>query len=185
MEETDRVLDWDVKEADPDEGGHGGYVVLPEGYYPFNIEKFERARHPGSAKIPACPMAVLTLAVHGADGSDAIVRERLYLVERLLWKVASFMECIGMGRNPDGKVPIVWDGLEGRGGWLKLKTDTYTGRDGNQHESNKVDWFCKPDETEKAYKEYTAMCSQRTPAAAQTPMQQPAPAQKQTGWSIK
>ena len=39
----------------------GGYEVLPEGDYTFRVEKFERARHAGSEKIPPCNKAILTL----------------------------------------------------------------------------------------------------------------------------
>ncbi len=41
----------------------GQYIVLEEGDYNFTVSAFERARFLGSAKIPACNKAVLTLAV--------------------------------------------------------------------------------------------------------------------------
>ena len=33
------------------------FQVLPEGDYNFTVKKFERARHSGSEKIPACNKA--------------------------------------------------------------------------------------------------------------------------------
>ena len=61
-EMQDVALDWDVCEADPDDGQHGGWTLLPEGFYPFRVEKMERERYQGSQKMPQCPMAKLTLS---------------------------------------------------------------------------------------------------------------------------
>ena len=102
-EMQDEVLDWDLTEADPDDGSHGGWTVLEDGFYPFTVQKMERARFEGSAKMPACPMAVLTLKVQGAGGEEALVTQRVYLLQRMLWKVTQFMEAIGQGRNERGK----------------------------------------------------------------------------------
>lgn len=157
-EMQDEALDWDVCEADPDDGSHGGWTLLPEGYYPFRVVRMERERYQGSQKMPQCPMAKLTLAVTGADGADSTVQERLYITRKQLWKVSRFMEAVGRGRNADGKVVIDWAGIEGAAGWLKLKVRTYTGRDGQERETNDVEWFCKPEEQEKAWKAYSAAC---------------------------
>ena len=46
----------------------GQYIILEEGDYNFTVSTFERARFPGSAKIPACNKAVLTLAVDTSNG---------------------------------------------------------------------------------------------------------------------
>ena len=63
-----RELDWD----DEIENEGGGWVLLPEGEYDFIVEKFERGRHEGSAKIPPCNKAVLTLGMDCADGRHAL-----------------------------------------------------------------------------------------------------------------
>lgn len=165
MAEPDKIVDWDVTEADPDDGSHGGWTVLEEGYYPFTVQRFERGRFEGSAKMQACPMAVVTLAVQGANGEEARVTERMFMVERLLWKVTSLMEAVGTGRNERGKVVIDWSGLEGRGGWLKLKRRTYTGRDGEQRETNDVERFCRPEEHESAWRAYAKQCGEDPDAA--------------------
>ena len=39
----------------------GEFLLLDEGDYDFTVTAFERGRFPGSAKIPACNKAVLTL----------------------------------------------------------------------------------------------------------------------------
>ena len=47
MSEMDRELNWD-DEIEKD----NSFITLPEGDYDFVIDHFERARHPGSEKIP-------------------------------------------------------------------------------------------------------------------------------------
>lgn len=165
MAELEKVYDWDMTEVDPDDGSHGGWTVLDDGFYPFTVQKFERGRFEGSAKMQACPMAIVTLKVQGAKGEEALVTQRLYLLERMLWKVSQFMAAIGNGRNEHGKVMVNWGDVEGRGGWLKLKKRTYTNRDGQERETNDVDTFCGPDEHEKAWRAYAQQCGEDPDAA--------------------
>lgn len=171
-EMQDVALDWDVCEADPDDGQHGGWTLLPEGFYPFRVEKMERERYQGSQKMPQCPMAKLTLAVTGADGRDTAVRQRLYITRNQLWKVSRFMESVGRGRNEAGKVIIDWGGIEGMGGFVKLKVRSYTGRDGQERQTNDVEWFVKPEEQQEAWESYDAACRAAAAQAAPAPQQQ-------------
>lgn len=165
MAELDKIIDWDVTELPPDDGNHGGWAVLEDGYYPFTVQKFERGRFEGSQKMQACPMAVLTLKVQGANGEEALVTQRMYMLERMVWKVSQFMAAIGNGRNEHGNVVINWGDVEGRGGWLKLKKRAYTNRDGQQRETNDVDRFCEPEEHEKAWRAYAQQCGEDPDAA--------------------
>lgn len=184
-EMQDVALDWDVCEADPDDGHHGGWTLLPEGFYPFRVERMERERYQGSQKMPQCPMAKLTLSVTGADGRDTTVQQRLYITRNRLWKVSRFMEAVGRGRNADGKVIIDWGGIEGAGGFVKLKVRSYTGRDGQERQTNDVEWFVKPEEQEEAWKSYDAACRAAAAQAAPAPQQQaaPAPGQQPAGYA--
>lgn len=171
-EMQDVALDWDVCEADPDDGQYGRWTLLPEGFYPFRVEKMERERYQGSQKMPQCPMAKLTLSVTGADGRDTAVQQRLYITRNQLWKVSRFMESVGRGRNGAGKVIIDWGGIEGSTGWVKLKVRSYTGRDGQERQTNDVEWFVKPEEQEEAWKSYDAACRAAAAQAAPAPQQQ-------------
>ena len=171
-EMQDVALDWDVCEADPDDGHHGGWTLLPEGFYPFRVERMERERYQGSQKMPQCPMAKLTLAVTGADGRDTTVQQRLYITRNQLWKVSRFMESVGRGRNGAGKVIIDWGGIEGMGGFVKLKVRSYTGRDGQERQTNDVEWFVKPEEQQEAWESYDAACRAAAAQAAPAPQQQ-------------
>lgn len=171
-EMQDVALDWDVCEADPDDGSHGGRTLLPEGFYPFRVERMERERYQGSQKMPQCPMAKLTLAVAGTDGRETAVQQRLYITRNQLWKVSRFMESVGRGRNEAGKVIIDWGGIEGMGGFVKLKVRSYTGRDGQERQTNDVEWFVKPEEQQEAWESYDAAC--KAAAAQAAPAQQQA-----------
>lgn len=173
-EMQDVALDWDVCEADPDDGSHGGWTLLPEGFYPFRVERMERERYQGSQKMPQCPMAKLTLAVAGTDGRETAVQQRLYITRNQLWKVSRFMEAVGRGRNEAGKVIIDWGGIEGMGGFVKLKVRSYTGRDGQERQTNDVEWFVKPEEQQQAWESYDAACRAAAAQAAPAPQQQAA-----------
>ncbi|MDB1830271.1 hypothetical protein [Collinsella aerofaciens] len=187
-EMQDVALDWDVCEADPDDGQYGGWTLLPEGFYPFRVEKMERERYQGSQKMPQCPMAKLTLSVTGADGRDTTVQQRLYITRNQLWKVSRFMEAVGRGRNGAGKVIIDWGGIEGTGGFVKLKVRSYTGRDGQERQTNDVEWFVKPEEYQEAWESYDAACRAAAAQAAPAAQQQaagyaPAPGQQPAGYA--
>lgn len=171
-EMQDVALDWDVCEADPDDGSHDGWTLLPEGFYPFRVERMERERYQGSQKMPQCPMAKLTLAVAGTDGRETSVQQRLYITRNQLWKVSRFMESVGRGRNEAGKVIIDWGGIEGMGGFVKLKVRSYTGRDGQERQINDVEWFVKPEEQQEAWESYDAACRAAAAQAAPAPQQQ-------------
>ena len=61
-------MEWDdAIESDGQE-----FIILEEGDYNFRVVEFERGRFPGSAKIPPCNKAALTLQVKTADGKIAI-----------------------------------------------------------------------------------------------------------------
>jgi len=120
------------------------YVVLPEGDYRFRVEKFERARHPGSAKIPPCNKAVLTLAV--SDGTNSgTVTTSLLLYKTLEWKLCQFFTCIGQRRHGE-RVHMNWSAVPNATGICRLGTRTWKGNDGKEHEGNEVSTFYDPAE---------------------------------------
>ena len=55
------------------------FILLPEGDYRFTVEKFDRARHNGSDKIPPCNKAILHFRVFSPDGSSVLLQENLFL----------------------------------------------------------------------------------------------------------
>lgn len=161
-EMQDRALDWDeVTEAKADDTR---WELLKEGYYPFTVVKMDKERYKGSAKLPACPVAKLTLMVEDVD-AKSMVFERLYLTDTRIGKVAKFFEAIGSPKNENGNTIINWNAAEGGTGWLKLKIRKYE-YNGEQRESNDVAFFCAPSEHEKAYNAYAA-AHEDTPAPQQ------------------
>ena len=63
----DRELDWDEEISND-----SGFVLLPEGDYPYTITKMERARWEGSAKVGPCRMVRLTVALHGGSLGETV-----------------------------------------------------------------------------------------------------------------
>lgn len=174
-----QALDWDMSEA-VDEGG---FALLPAGVYAFAVEKLERERFEGSAKMAACPRAHLTLSVIGADGTSGTVHDRMALNSKMVWRIAQLFKCLGYAEDPEtGKVPVAWNAIEGKGGYLKLKVRKYRKNDGSEGESNEVaEWLAPGDPAIAA-----AAQPQPQPQPQQTAMpvpQQPAQTQH-PGWSV-
>lgn len=120
----DRELDWDDEITND-----GGFVLLPEGDYPYTITKFERARYGGSSKVPPCKMAQLTVAVHGAQG-DASVSYRLFLLAKFQWKIAELFVSLGLASPDDEKVRMQWDRVQGGTGLCHIAQREFTKQSG-------------------------------------------------------
>ncbi|MEY8460998.1 hypothetical protein AALA69_07715 [Eggerthellaceae bacterium 24-137] len=166
-------LDWDDGEV-LDEGA---YVVLPAGVYAFGVEKLEKERFEGSSKMAPCPRAHLTLSLVAADGTTGTVHERLMLNTKMAWKIARFFQALGFQKSPEtGKVPVAWNQVEGKGGYLLLKVREYEKKDGGKGQSNEVDeWLLPGDER---------IAQAQAPAQTAMPVP-PQPAQAQhPGWSV-
>ena len=133
---TDMIMDWgDAIESDGQE-----FVILEEGDYNFTVTDFERGRFPGSAKIPACNKAALTLQVKTADGKIATVKFDLILYRSLEWRISSFFRCIGQKKHGE-RVTMDWTKVIGSKGRAHFKPRTYTDRDGKERQANDVDRF--------------------------------------------
>lgn len=141
-----KVFDWD--DLIPDDGGSESLesVLLPEGNYTFTVVKVEKAYYDGSDKIPACPMAKLFLRVDGGDLGTSLCVENVYLYEKMAWKAAQFLRCIGLRKSGED---INWRKLidsEGQSGRCQIYVDSFTGRDGEKKQSNKVRRYFDPEE---------------------------------------
>lgn len=140
MATDNRIMDWDdVLESDGAE-----FVVLPEGDYTFTITNFERGRFPGSAKIPACNKATISINIDN-DIGVATARFDLILYRTLEWKIASFFRCIGQKKHGE-KVAMNWNGIVGARGRAHIKPRTY--QKGNEdRQVNDVERFYDYDES--------------------------------------
>lgn len=128
-------LGWD----DEISNDSGSFVLLEEGDYEFVVTAFERARFPGSAKIPPCNKAVLTLAVESVQGT-ASVKYDLILYSTLEWKLSEFFRAIGQKKHGEPLCPR-WNELVGSRGRARFKTRTYTKKDGSEGKTNDVEKF--------------------------------------------
>lgn len=115
------------------------YVVLEEGDYDFTVTGFERGRFPGSAKIPACNKAVLTLTVYAQEGT-ANVKYDLILWSSLEWKISAFFRAIGQKKSGEAFVPK-WNQVVGSRGRAHFKPRKYSTRDGEERTANDVASF--------------------------------------------
>ena len=140
MATDNRIMDWD--DVIQDDGQE--FVVVPEGDYTFTVTGFERGRFPGSAKIPACNKATISISIDN-DKGVASARFDLILYRTLEWKIASFFRCIGQKKHGE-KVVMNWNGIVGARGKAHIKPRTYT-KDGEERQVNDVDRFFDYDES--------------------------------------
>ena len=133
-------LDWNSEISNDG----GDFKVLEPGTYPFTIKAIEKTYFNGSAKIPACPKAVVTLRVgQGAEASD--VTDGLLLDDSLEWKLCQFFTAIG-SRTHGQKLRMNWDDsyLIGKTGYVEIETRTYTKNDGTEGRANQVKAYIDP-----------------------------------------
>ena len=117
MSEMDRKLGWDdVIEKD------SNFVTLPEGDYDFVIDHFERARHPGSDKIPPCNKALVFFRVMGPDGQETTIQEGYILHTKLEWKLSELFCGVGLKKKGE-KLKMNWPELPGLKGRAQISLD--------------------------------------------------------------
>ena len=129
------VLDWDS----PIEDDGSGFVLLPEGDYDFIVSGFDRGQYNGSANIPACPKAMLTLSFDTANGV-AQIKQDLFLCKKMEWKIAQFFRCLGMKKHGERLLPK-WDQVLGASGRAHVTQRDYIGNDGTNKKSNNIAYF--------------------------------------------
>ena len=132
---TNMFMDWD----DAIENDGQEFVILDEGDYNFTVTGFERGHFPGSAKIPPCNKAVLTLSVDTPDGV-AVTKFDLIMYRTLEWRVSSFFRCIGHKKHGE-RLVMDWSKVVGSKGWARFKPRTYTDKNGDERQTNDVGSF--------------------------------------------
>ena len=110
MNTTDRALSWDDEFTNEQQE----FVLLPEGDYAFEVTGMERARFEGSAKLPPCSMAKLTLKIFGGAKGDTTVTDRLYLHTKTQGLLGAFFESIGQCKRGETFRPR-WNEVVGAG----------------------------------------------------------------------
>jgi hypothetical protein len=135
MDERNVAFGWDDEIT---EDGKGGFTVLPEGDYEFEVVTREKSWYDGGSKIPACNMAKLELRFTGAAGSTTI-KENFHLHSKMEWKLSALFGSIGLKKKGE-PLKMDWNKVVGAKGWAHLYVDTYL-KDGNERQSNKVKYF--------------------------------------------
>lgn len=130
-----RELGWDDEISR--EGGE--FLLLPEGDYNFVVESYERARHPGSDKLPACNKAILHLRVTAPEG-EIHLEHNLFLHQRTEGLLSEFFTSIGL-KKPGEPLRMNWNQVPGCTGRLKLGVHTWRTKDGEERKSNQVKKF--------------------------------------------
>ena len=107
MMNNNLAMDWN--DAIEDDGQE--FILLEEGDYNYVVRDFERGHFPGSAKLPACNKATLTLEVETREGS-AFVKTDLILCRTLEFRISSFFRSIGQKKHGE-RLVMNWNKVVG------------------------------------------------------------------------
>jgi hypothetical protein len=149
---VDRELGWDDTIENDSE-----FTLLPAGDYNFEVTGFERARHNGSAKLPACNKAVVSLNIDSPAGSTTI-KHNLFLHTKTEGLLCQFFVGVGLRKHGE-KLQMDWNRITGAKGVCQLGVHKWTNDKGQEFEGNDIKKIYDPE---------------KLPAQ---PVQQPAPVQ--------
>lgn len=162
------------------------YILLPEGDYRFTVEKFDRARHDGSKKIPPCNKAIVFIRVFGTDGSSVLLQENLFLHTMMEWKLSEFFASIGMKQKGQA-ARMNWQEVNGKSGICHVIIQEYDKRDGSgKGKSNQIDkLYPSYDQPQLAQNPAQPPCSAPQPSYPQSSPQpwQPQQSAPQSSWN--
>jgi len=140
MTDIPRELGWDdeISKDGPE------FVVLPEGDYDFEVIEFERARHPGSDKLPPCNKAIVHIKIEGEEGVS-IIKHQLFLHTQTEGLLAAFFMGIGQRKRGE-KISMNWNKVVGSKGRARVGIRKWEGK-----EYNEIKKFYEPEETQKGF----------------------------------
>ena len=114
-------------------------ALIPEGNYNARVLFVEKGEFQGSAKLSACPKAIITLMVD-TGGIPAPVTVQLLLHRKLEWKIKEFFRSVGRAKQGEAYV-MDWDNLQGAKLRVHVTQHTYTDKFGEERTSNQIDKF--------------------------------------------
>lgn len=135
--QQDYELDWNSSISNDSPS----FVVLPEGDYDFRVVDLERARHQGSAKLPPCSKAIVSIRIED-NGSVNIIKHNLFLHSRCEGLLCDFFCGIGQRSRGENK-PMDWSKVVGAQGRAKVGFRTYI-KDGREYKVNEIKKFYEP-----------------------------------------
>lgn len=143
--DNERGFEWnDVIENDGPE-----FVILPEGDYDFEVTEFERARHNGSDKLPACNKAVIHIKIDGADCASTTIKHNLFLHTKTEGMLCAFFTAIGQRRKGE-RATMNWNAVVGSKGRCKVGIRKWKNDEGREMSSNEIRRFYEPGESTSA-----------------------------------
>lgn len=114
------------------------FELLPNGEYDYEVTSFKRERFDGSAKMAACPVAVIQLRCTNAQASGTGFC-RLFLNSKVIWKITAFFKSCGLlsPDTPEGtSFPMsLFEQVVGHTGKVKV-TVTKSESNGRTYENN-------------------------------------------------
>ncbi len=137
---VERELGWD----DQIENDGPEFVTLPEGDYDFEVTSFERGRHNGSDKLPACNKAIVSIKIEGPQGIFTI-QHNLFLHSKTEGLLCAFFTAIGQ-RKKGEKLKMNWNQVIGSKGRAKVGVKKWT-YEGKEYEGNEIKKFYEPSES--------------------------------------
>lgn len=117
MSDMERGFEWD-DEIQKD----NNFETLPEGDYDFTIERYERARHAGSDKIPPCNKAIVFFNIKTPDGKETTIQENFILHTKMEWKLSELFCGVGLKKKGE-KLRMNWTALPGLKGRAQISLD--------------------------------------------------------------
>lgn len=128
----------------------GDFILLPKGDYEFRVSSFERGRHPGSEKLPACNKATVFIEINAPEGTVQI-KNQLFLHTKTEGLLSSFFAAIGQKKKGE-KLQMNWNTVTGSTGRVQIGIRTWTATDGREMESNEIiKFYPKEDQPTAAY----------------------------------
>lgn len=119
------------------------FEVIPAGEYAFEVKSFERGRHNGSDKMPACPKAIMTIRVDSGKNATTL-KHNLFLHSKTEGLLCAYFAACGM-RKKNEPLRMNFEGSVGRRGKCKVGVRKWTGNNGQEMESNEISSFIMPD----------------------------------------
>ena len=121
------------------------FTLLPEGEYDFEVMAFERGRHDGSAKLPPCPKAIVTIKLSSPEGLSSSVQHNFFLHSSTEGILCGFFTAIGLRKHGE-KFSMNWPATVARRGrckvgirkWISEKTK-------EEMQSNQISRFLEPE----------------------------------------
>lgn len=137
---SDRALGWD----DEITQDSAELILAEPGIYQFTVKSFTRGRFDGSAKMTACPEAILAIEIiDKATGRPVTITERLRLHTKMEWRLSEFFVSIGQKRKGESCRPN-WTAVTGAKGLLELNH-----RKSGDKTYNNINHFLEPQQSQQ------------------------------------